>query len=126
MFRLKQANRLPQALALAGGLMVSFLTGCALSPQERSQIVSQSAELAAERAGMLAMGKGREAGLSEEDARKLSAMAREEARHAAAEIAERITLPQAEESKRSKVGAFFGALAVALLQVLAGAGRRML
>ena len=125
MFQLKQANRLPQALALAAGLMVCFLTGCALSPQERSQIVSQSAELAAERAGRLAMGKGREAGLSEEDARKLSAMAREEARHAAAEIAERIT-PRAEESKRSKVGAFFGALAVALLQVLAGAGRRML
>ena len=124
MFRLKQANSLPQALALAGGLMVSFLTGCALSPQERSQIVSQSAELAAERAGMLAMVKGREAGLSEEDARLLSAMAREEARHAASEIAERIT-PRAEESKRSKVGAFLGALAVALLQVLAGAGRRM-
>ena len=125
MFQLKQANRFPQALALAGGLMVCFLTGCALSPQERSQIVSQSAELAAERAGMLAMVKGREAGLSEEDARKLSAMAREEARHAASEIAERIT-PRAEESKRSKVGAFLGALAVALLQVLAGAGRRML
>ena len=125
MFQLKQANRFPQALALAGGLMVCFLPRCALSPQERSQIVSQSAELAAERAGMLAMVKGREAGLSEEDARKLSAMARAEARHAAAEIAERIT-PQAEEAKRSKVGAFFGALAVSLLQVLGGAGRRML
>ena len=125
MFQLKQANRFPQALALAAGLMVCILTGCALSPQERSQIVSQSAELAAERAGVLAMVKGREAGLNEEDARKLSALAREEARRAAAEIAERIT-PRAEESKRSKVGAFLGALAVALLQVLAGAGRRML
>ena len=125
MFQLKQANRFPQALALAAGLMVCILTGCALSPQERSQIVSQSAELAAERAGVLAMVKGREAGLNEEDARKLSAMARDEARRAASEIAERIT-PRAEESKRSKVGAFLGALAVALLQVLAGAGRRML
>ena len=113
-----------RALILVLVVVLPMVAGCALSPQERQEIVDASAEIAAERAGTWALVRAREAGVNAEDAEKVAKYAREEARRAASEAANRLT-PRAEEGKRSKMGAFLGALAVALVQVLAGAGRKM-
>ena len=90
--------------------------GCALNQQERQDIINTSAELAAERAGTLALVNAKEAGVSDEDAAKVAEYAREKARRVASEVASRLT-PQAEEGKRSKIGAFFASLFMAALQL---------
>jgi acyl-CoA reductase-like NAD-dependent aldehyde dehydrogenase len=95
------------------GLLVG---GCSLNQQERQSIIDASGELAAERAGTLALVNAKEAGVSDEDAEKVAEYAREKARRAASEVASRLT-PKVEEGKRSKVGAFFAALLMAALQL---------
>ena len=118
-------SRVALLLAVVGSSFV--VVGCSLSPSERQEIIDTSAEVAAERASTWALIRAREAGVGEEDALRVAGLAREEARRGAAEVAARLT-PRAEarasEKKRSKVGAFLAAFAVALVQVLAGVSRR--
>ena len=98
--------------------------GCALSPSERQDIIEASSDIAAERAGVIAYSKARDAGLSPEDAEKMSDVAREAGRKAAEAAAARM-VPAAERGKRSKWGAAIASALVAVLQMFAGMSRKV-
>ena len=99
------------------------LIGCALTQAERDEIIVAASEVAADRAGRLALLKARDAGLSEEDSAKLATLAREESRKVARSIIDK-AVPEAEEKKRSKAGAAVASVLMALLQLGVAAAKR--
>ena len=105
---------------LCGMLVVG---GCALSPEERQQIIESSSEIAAEKASRIAFEKARGAGLSVEDAEKVADLARSESRKVVEGAVNRL-IPQAESDKKSKWGAAIGSILVALLQMAAAMAKK--
>ena len=108
------------------GILISamlVLGGCALSPEERQQIIESSVEIASEKASRMAFERARSAGLSVEDAEKIATIARVESRKVAEKAAEKM-IPQAESAKKSKWGAAAGSALIALLQMAAAMARK--
>ena len=98
--------------------------GCALSPEERQDIIEASSDIAAERAASISYSEARDAGLSPADAEKVSDLAREAGREAAQAAAARL-IPAKESGKRNRWGAAIASALVAVLQMFAGMSRKV-
>ena len=105
------------------GCLALVAGGCALSAEERADIIEKSAALAGEKAFQITYDKLKKEGFTDEEARRVAELARAEAAELGGKLAERTTR-EVEEGKRSKFWGYVALGLQALLNLGLGAVKR--